>query len=298
MESESSLPCFSAKRSDAFFEFRCLLGNQIISHNFHKHHSQKPITPHHARGSSHLFCSFRINLKTSSFVLKSEIMTSIIKAITIILFCTASFEQVQAFSLNMITSSSQKAKATSSTRLSYARSDDEESTNTITLDPFKVMTNPSHRSIEKTKEEDPVSTIAFLNDHTRRYKKRRRQPVFLSVLDRERQAWNKAANKSRALANALKVTTTRSRRTIKKTDEEEQDVLPIAFLNDHTRRYKKRRRQPRFMSVLDRERRAWDKAASKSRALAKFQEGQLAAERAILSVFEDHNIEDNCMLAP
>lgn len=74
-------------------------------------------------------------------------------------------------------------------------------------------------------------------------------------------------------------------------DDNDDPVMAIAFLMDPTRRYKKRRR-PRFLSDLDRERRAFAKAALRAQTMSKFQEGQRAAERAIQSVMEEHNIDD------
>jgi len=86
-----------------------------------------------------------------------------------------------------------------------------------------------------------------------------------------------------------KVTTTR-----RKKKQAEDRIETIAFLNDPSRRYQKRRR-PRALSDFDRERRAMAKAATKAQVMAKFQEGQRAAEKAILSVLKEHNIQDDCI---
>lgn len=80
----------------------------------------------------------------------------------------------------------------------------------------------------------------------------------------------------------------------KKKNKKKKNVDPIkaiAFLNDPERKYKKRMR-PRFLSDMDRERRAFTKAAVKAQAKANFEFGQRAAERAIQSVLEEHNIQD------
>jgi hypothetical protein len=71
-------------------------------------------------------------------------------------------------------------------------------------------------------------------------------------------------------------------------------VQAIAFLNDPERKYKKRSR-PRFLSDLDRERRALTKAAAKAQAQANFEFGQRAAQRAIDSVLKEHGITDACI---
>jgi hypothetical protein len=71
-------------------------------------------------------------------------------------------------------------------------------------------------------------------------------------------------------------------------------VQTIAFLNDPERKYKKRSR-PRFLSDLDRERRALTKAAAKAQAQANFEFGQRAAQRAIESVLKEHGITDACI---
>jgi hypothetical protein len=72
-------------------------------------------------------------------------------------------------------------------------------------------------------------------------------------------------------------------------------IKAIAFLNDPERKYKKRMR-PRYLSDMDRERRAFVKAAAKAQANANFEFGQRAAERAIRSVLEEHNIQDTNIL--
>lgn len=153
----------------------------------------------------------------------TSITITITKTITL-LFLIASLVQVQAFSLNMVTPFSKgttiKAAKTSSTKLSYARSNDDGSS-TLTMDPRKVSVSTTRKP--KQAEADPIQMIAFLNDPSRRYKKSRR---------------------------------------------------------------------PRMLSDFDRQRRAFAKAAEKAQAMAKFQEGQRAAERAILSVLEEHNIQD------
>ncbi|KAG7342657.1 hypothetical protein IV203_020601 [Nitzschia inconspicua] len=69
-------------------------------------------------------------------------------------------------------------------------------------------------------------------------------------------------------------------------------VKAIAFLNDPTRKYKKRSRA-RFLSDLDRERHALTKAAAKAQAKANFEFGQRAAQRAIRSVLKEHGIDDS-----
>eukprot|EP00539_Tryblionella_compressa_P003002 CAMPEP_0178739556 /NCGR_PEP_ID=MMETSP0744-20121128/4119_1 /TAXON_ID=913974 /ORGANISM="Nitzschia punctata, Strain CCMP561" /LENGTH=139 /DNA_ID=CAMNT_0020392269 /DNA_START=119 /DNA_END=539 /DNA_ORIENTATION=- len=72
-------------------------------------------------------------------------------------------------------------------------------------------------------------------------------------------------------------------------------VKAIAFLNDPERKYKKRMR-PRYLSDLDRERRALTKAAAMAQAKANYEFGRRAAERAIQSVLKEHGIEDDTIL--
>lgn len=145
-------------------------------------------------------------------------MTRIIKTITI-LVCSVSL--IQGFSLDTAASISRKISSKpSSTKLDYARSND--SSSTITLEPPKVATTERNRHQKQV--EDPLETIAFLNDPSRRYQKRRR---------------------------------------------------------------------PRALSDFDRERKAMAKAATKMQCQALFQEGQRAAERAIMSVLNEHNIQDD-----
>jgi hypothetical protein len=69
----------------------------------------------------------------------------------------------------------------------------------------------------------------------------------------------------------------------KKNKKHVDPIKAIAFLNDPERKYKKRMR-PRYLSDMDRERHAFAKA--------NFEFGQRAAERAIQSVLEEHNIQD------
>jgi hypothetical protein len=77
----------------------------------------------------------------------------------------------------------------------------------------------------------------------------------------------------------------------KKNKKNVDPIKAIAFLNDPERKYKKRMR-PRYLSDMDRERRAFTKAAARAQAKANFEFGQRAAERAIQSVLEEHNIQD------
>jgi hypothetical protein len=77
----------------------------------------------------------------------------------------------------------------------------------------------------------------------------------------------------------------------KKNKKNADPITAIDSLNDPEHKYKKRRR-PRYLSDMDRERRAFVKAAAKAQAKANFEFGQHAAERAIQSVLEEHNIQD------
>mmetsp|Transcript_44269 Transcript_44269/g.128010 ORF Transcript_44269/g.128010 Transcript_44269/m.128010 type:complete len:153 (+) Transcript_44269:87-545(+) len=135
------------------------------------------------------------------------------------------FAKTHGFSLSMIAPLPHKTSS-SSTQLSYQRSNEAESSSTITLDPSTVVKTRTSKKNRPATQTDPIESIAFLNDPERRYKKHRR---------------------------------------------------------------------PRALSDYDREKRAFAKAVVQQQAKKKFQEGQKAAEQAIMAVLKEYDIQDPCI---
>jgi hypothetical protein len=113
----------------------------------------------------------------------------------------------EAFSMRMVGSGSSASKSSSikpnsslktrrdsTTKIYYANS----GRPAVTLDKSPTL---GRKKSTKKQRLDPVQTIAFLNDPERKYKKSSMRPKLLSVLDRQRNAMNKAALKAQAQAN-------------------------------------------------------------------------------------------------
>ncbi|KAG7371758.1 hypothetical protein IV203_017900 [Nitzschia inconspicua] len=114
------------------------------------------------------------------------------------------------------------------------------------------------------------------------------KPIKTKAISSTKLFYTNEATSASTTALASSVSVSRSCRSNPKFDP----VQAIAFLNDPTRKYKKRSRT-RFLSDLDRERRVLTKAAAKAQAKANFEFGQRAAQRAIQSVLKEHGIDDS-----